>query len=378
MPSSLTVGYDATAAVRQTAGIGRYARELLRALSLLPSQDRYRVTYASVGASIELPQLGPRFRTYLIPASDRVLHAIWNRARIPLPIEMRTGSLDVFHSPDFSLAASLAPSIVTVHDLAFEVVPQLGYPTLARYLHRAVPAGVRRARAVIVPSANTKQAVIRRFGTDPSKIHVIPEAASDVFKPEGVDQDHEVLGRLGVHPPFLLSVSTLEPRKNYQRLLEAFAALRARGRDVRQVIVGRPGWLYGPIFERWRELKLEGAALFLSSVGDEDLAALYRQAELTVYPSIYEGFGLPALEALASGSPLACSGNSSLPEVTGDAGVFFDPWDVEDMTETIDALLLDPNRRHELAARGPIQAQKFSWFRAATETNALYHHVAAR
>jgi glycosyltransferase involved in cell wall biosynthesis len=303
--------------MRQSAGIGRYARELLRALAALPGDDRYRVMYAARGSTVPLPDLGPRFDLFPIPFSDRVTNLMWQRLRLPVPIEMRTGRLDVFHSPDFSLAPSLGPSLVTVHDLAFEVVPHLSYPTLAIYLHIVVPRSIRRARAVVVPSSHTKDAIVRRLGTDPAKICVIPEGVSHNFGPLPGGRDEKVVHNRGLQRPYLLTVGTLEPRKNIERLLDAFAVLRERGKDLDLVIAGRPGWMYQGIFERSAQLGLGERVRFLQDVDDTELPALYRQSLLTVYPSIYEGFGLPALEALACGSPLAASGNSSIPEVAG-------------------------------------------------------------
>ena len=216
----------------------------------------------------------------------------------------------------------------TVHDLAFEVVPQLpGFPSLTAYLHTIVPRAVARATTVIVTSQNTKADVLERLEVNEGKIHVIPEAASSDFSPTPEPADRLARERMGVTGPFILTVGTLEPRKNLERLLEAFARITQRDRDLRLVIVGRRGWMYDSIFERYRSLGLEDSVLFLDRVGDGELQALYRQAEITVYPALYEGFGLPALEAMASGSPLACSGNSALGELVGDAAEVFDPWD---------------------------------------------------
>lgn len=376
MQSALTIGYDATPALRQTAGIGRYARELLIALARLDSQDSFRVIFDALGASVGLPPLNSRFQLYPIPASDRVMNLLWQRMRLPIPIEIRTGGLDVFHCPDFSLPPSRAASIVTIHDVAFEVVPQLSYPSLATYLHRIVPRAVARARAVIVPSNHTKEAVVRRFGADDDKVHVIPEGVCPQFRTDKGDNDEATIWRLGVRSPFLLSVGTLEPRKNYDRLLLAFAALR-KSHDIRLVVVGRRGWLHDSVFKTHADLGFEDSVLFLDKVGDSDLSALYRLAEVTVYASLYEGFGLPALEALASGSPLVCSGNTSLPEVVGDAALLFDPWDVADITRTIDVLLNDVSLRSRLRLAGAARASAFTWSRAAEATSKLYHDVAA-
>jgi glycosyltransferase involved in cell wall biosynthesis len=378
MAPPFTIGYDATAALNQRAGIGRYARELLLALAKLDGNDVYRLPHARSDDPVAIPCLGSRFTWQGLPVSDRVLNAFWQRLRLPVPIELRTGKLDVFHSPDFSLAPSRAPSIVTIHDLAFEVVPQLSFPSLRFYLHTFVPRSAKRASAVIVTSQNTKNDVVQILGTPVAKVHVIPEGVSPAFTPDPGERDKTVCERLGISRPFILCVSTLEPRKNLERLLEAFARLKPTGGDFQLVIVGRLGWLYNGIFDRYRHLGLEDSVLFVHGVDDLDLQALYRRAEVTVYPALYEGFGLPALEAMASGSPLVCSGNSALGELVGAAAEIFDPWDVEDMSETIGSLILDEVRRRDLRQLGPKRASEFTWERAASSTNRLYHDVASR
>ena len=372
----MIVGYDATAAVRQSAGIGRYARELLIALNALPVEEQYRLPFAAHGASVALPPLGPNFRPCGIPITDRVANAMWQRLRLPVPIELRTGRLDVFHSPDFSLAPSRAPAILTVHDLAFEIMPQVCYPTLAAYLHRVVPRCVRRAEAVIVPSNHVKSDIVKQFGTDPAKVHVIPEGSSGSFGSEPSDLDGQIVKRYRLRTPFLLTVGTLEPRKNLERLLDAFARLRDRGSEVHLMIAGKPGWLYQGIFERHQALGLGKTVRFLRNVDDAALASLYRRAAAVVYPSLYEGFGLPVLEALASGAPVVCSGNTSMPEVAGNAALYVDPWDVEDIAQTIEDLLSDEQLQSRLRQAGPPRAADFTWGRTAQRTHELYVQVA--
>ncbi|HZT96589.1 MAG TPA: glycosyltransferase family 1 protein [Chloroflexota bacterium] len=376
MAPGLRIGYDATAAVSQRAGIGRYSRELLAALIASEDANEYAVYYAGKRASVPLPNLGDRARMAPLPVSDRLANAVWQRLRLPVPIELRTGRLDLMYCPDFSLPPSLAPGIATVHDLAFEVVPQFTYPTLAAYLRLVTPRSVARSAAVVVTSHNTKRDVIRHYGADPDKIFVIPIGVSSTFAPTPQPDDGEVLRRFKIGSPFILTVGTLEPRKNLARLLEAYAALPADVAGTCMVVVGRRGWMYGEIFETWRRLKLNGRVMFLEQVEDADLAAMYRRAEITVYASIYEGFGLPPLEAMASGSPVACSGNSAIGEVVQSAAEIFDPWDVSDMRETIAALLQTASRREELRRAGPARAGEFTWERVARQMLELYRRVA--
>jgi glycosyltransferase involved in cell wall biosynthesis len=376
----LTVGFDATSAARQSAGIGRYTRELLRGLAGRHDVTRYRLFYCSRGELHgALPPLDSRFRVRRLPLSDRVTNALWQRLQLPFPVQAITGRFDVFHSPDFTLPpVAGAPSVVTVHDLAFLVVPECAYPTLRAYLEIVVPRSIRRATRVIAVSTSTANDLQERLGVPASKITVIPEAVSTSLlpaPPSGDDDDGERLLALGVERPYILSVSTLEPRKNYVRLLEAYAALRRSGLTQELVIAGRPGWLFEPIFDRLQELGLRQHVRFITP-GDEALGALYRRADAFVYPSLYEGFGIPPLEAMASGAPVACSNTASLPEIVGDAALTFDPHDVDAIAGALMRILTDDVLSAQLRAAGPKRAAVFDWRSAADATHRIYEEVA--
>lgn len=372
-----TIGYDATAAVRQLAGIGRYTRQLLGALTARDDDLRYRVVYCSGGETPgRLPSLDARFRLRSIPLSDRVMNAVWHRARLPLPIQLVTGPIDLFHSPDFTLPpVPRRPTILTIHDLAFLTVPDAAYPTLRAYLERVVPRSARRAAHVIAVSENTRRDAIDYLGLPPERITTILEGVSADFRPlVNRDAAQQLLGGLGIEPPYLLAVGTLEPRKNYLTLLDAYHLLRVRGLDHRLVIAGRPGWLYQPIFQRIRALQLQDHVLFVQPA-DDQLRALYGLADVFVYPSLYEGFALPPLEALACGTPAACSNRSSIPEVVADSALLFDPTDPEQIAAAVERLIADAGLRRRLSASGPARARQLTWERAAKQTVDLYRNV---
>jgi glycosyltransferase involved in cell wall biosynthesis len=177
---------------------------------------------------------------------------------------------------------------------------------------------------------------------------------------------------------FILSLGTIEPRKNLASLLEAYRVLRNQGSDLGLVIVGKKGWLYEGFFHRLRELGLENEVLFTGFVPDEDLPAICSAAELFVFPSLYEGFGLPVLEAMACGAPVITSNVSSLPEVAGNAALLVDPASVRELTEAMAAVLQDEELRTSLQSKGPKQAARFSWEKAARETLAVYQSVLKR
>jgi glycosyltransferase involved in cell wall biosynthesis len=373
----LTVGFDATPAAAQAAGIGRYARQLLSALSQRDDDFAYRAYYCGGGLLRgSLPNLDSRFRVRKLPLSDRVMNTVWHRARLPLPVELITGSFDVFHSPDFSLPPTLGkPTVLTIHDLAFLTTPDCAYPTLRSYLEKVVPRSARRATRVIAVSDHTRHDVISYLEIEPEKVVTVLEGVSNHFRPIDLAAAKSDLGQFGVHRPFILSVGTLEPRKNYTRLLEAYSLLRQRGVDQDLVIVGGHGWLYEPILRRLDELQLQQWVI-LKQLPDTALPALYSACDAFVYPSLYEGFGMPPLEALACGAPVACSDTSSLPEVVGDAALTFDPLDEEQIAESIWQIVSDDLLRQKLKASGPPQAARFSWGEAAQRTVAVYEEAA--
>lgn len=375
----LTIGFDATAAARQAAGIGRYTRELLIGLNARDDSFSYRLFWCAAGRTNgRLPALDRRFRVRALPISDRLLNVVWHRWHLPVPAQIATGAFDLFHSPDFTLPPVLGkPTVLTVHDLAFLRTPDCAYPTLRAYLERVVPLSVRRASHVIAVSESTRNDLIDLLGVDPNRVTTVLEGVSPDFRPsDDRAADTRKVAALGVDDEYILSVGTLEPRKNYVRLLEAYALLRQRGVRHRLLIAGDLGWLYEPIFQRLEELRL-GEHVTVLRPDDSALIALYRSADVFVFPSLYEGFGIPPLEALACGAPVACSDAASLPEVAGDAAILFDPLDVPQIADSVWRILSDSRLQSDLRHRGPRQAASFTWDRAAEQTVQVYRQVAA-
>jgi len=335
----MRIGVDYTSAVRQGAGIGRLTRCIFQALAEIDHENEYRL-FAAMGRGqpSNFPTFQPsnlsNFRLKTIPLSDRELNVVWHRLRLPLPVELITGPVDVFHSPDFTLPPVWrARAVLTVHDLSFLRVPECFTGALRRYLERVVPRSVRRADHVIADSHSTKRDLVELLGTPAGKVTVIHSGVEPRFRPI---IDRAALGpvrqRYDLPERFIISVGTLQPRKNFATLVEAFARLKSEtgnwkpgARSLKLVIAGGRGWLYEEIFARVEALGLQGDVLFPGFVADEDLPALYNLAEAFVLPSLYEGFGLPPLEAMACGTPVVTSNVSSLPEVVGDAGLMVEP-----------------------------------------------------
>jgi glycosyltransferase involved in cell wall biosynthesis len=361
----MKVGIDARAAAEEPGGRGRYVRELLRRLPRVAGRDQF-VLYAR--EPWQEAELDERFRWSRVPAPDPVWHVL---AAIRASREC-----DVFLSTNSYLTLWFlrVPGVAVVYDMvAFD--PEVRPRLRSRLIERATIApALRRAAALAAISESTRRDLLARFPAAAGKAVTVPLAADEEFRPEG-EGDEAVLGRHDLEPGYLLAIGTLEPRKNLTRLIQAFASVPADARaGVRLVIVGATGWETDETFAAiagHREL-----VRTLGYVPDAELPALYRGAKLFCYPSLYEGFGLPVLEAMSCGTPVITSGVSSLPEVGGDAAEYVDPRDPADIARALEELLADGERREELARRGLVAAARFSWERTTRETLALLESAA--
>lgn len=376
----MRIGVDLAAALNQRAGIGRYARGVLGALSEQSAQDWFlgvapRPNATAYGGPLPCFAHGRRVE---LPISERRLWIAWQRLRLPLPPDLLAPRLDVFYNPDFLLPRlAYAPGVCTIHDLGFITVPECSFPNLREHLLRAVPWALERASRVIAVSEHTRRDLVTLLGVPAERIAVAGNAADSIFRPV---RDAAWLAaerrRLDLPERFLLSVGTLEPRKNHVRLLEALALLRGRGVTLPLVLAGREGWLFEPIYEAVARLGLRESVRFLSGPSDHDLLALYNLCRVMVFPSLYEGFGVPPLEALACGAVVVCSDVASLPEVVGDAALTVDPYDVAALATAIERALGDEGPRRELAARGPERARRYTWPAAAQSVRVALREAA--
>jgi len=373
----MRIGIDYTSAARQSAGIGRFTRELIRAALALDEDNDYRLLVAGRQpvAEAHLPRASRRYRLVQTPISERNLVRLWHRLQIPLPVEVFLGRVDIFHSPDFVLPpVARAVKVLTIHDLSFLRVPECADPRLRWYLGQVVPRSVRRADFLLADSESTRRDLVELLGVPPDRVQVIYGGVDAMFAPV---EDAEALRRAREKyargRPFILAVGTLEPRKNYPTLIRAFARARQAARLPHAlVIVGRKGWVYEPIFAAVDDLGLHDEVIFPGFVPDEELPALYNAADVLVTPSFYEGFGLPALEAMACGTPVIVSDVSSLPEVVGEAGVRIDPRDEAGLAEAIVRVVGDSALRAGLREAGLRRAREFTWDRAARELLGVY------
>jgi glycosyltransferase involved in cell wall biosynthesis len=368
----MRIGIDYTAAVRQQAGIGRYARSLIRALSRLDHDNRYLLLSAGRDSGAE--PWPANFTTRALPLTDRHLSILWQKLRVPLPVEWLTGRIDLFHSPDFVLPPiRRARSVLTIHDLSFMRLPECSSPPLLAYLMDAVPHSVARADLILADSQSTREDLIELMSVDPARIRVIYPAVDAAFRPSDDAEVASVRQHHRIDGPYILSLGTLQPRKNYVRLIQAFDLLRRmHGVPHRLVIGGGPGWLYEPIYETIETLGLQDAVRMLGYVDEIDLAALYTGADVFAFPSLYEGFGFPVLEAMACGTPVVTSNTSSLPEAAGEAALLVSPSDTEALCEALYEAITDTGTRVRLTRLGFEQCRRFSWDDSARQLLAGY------
>lgn len=369
------IGIDVTPAVTQGGGIGRYTRELVRALVKTPGKiDRDYVLFsAKQPEDLPVPDPVPSGQnvTYLqAPLSPKWLYRLWYRLNVPAPVQLITGQLDLFYSPDFVLppVSGEIPTLLTVHDLSFVHFPDAFPPALVRYLNRVVPSSIYRASHILADSKTTKDDLVSIWSVPPQKITVLYSGVSQAFRPvTGKERIKKVRKKYSLGDwPFVISVGTLQPRKNYELLIRAFKPVAEKS-PLRLLIAGGKGWLFEQMLAEVEAQGLGNRVIFLGFVDDSDLPALYSEATLFLFASLYEGFGLPLLEAMACGVPVITSNASSLPEVAGDAAVQLPPDNQTLWTSTMLDLLEDASLRTELVAAGFRQARQFTWSKSARQ-----------
>jgi glycosyltransferase involved in cell wall biosynthesis len=369
-PSARVVALDARL-IGYAAGIARYAVGLGTALARLEDGPSYVILRGRRGGDVVLDGAAVRSRRCLTPPHHRL-----ERWTLPLEILSRRPTPGLLHSVDH-VAPAWGPwrSVVTVHDLAFLLSPETHTPASRAY-YAAAGESLRRAHRVIAVSQRTAADATRLLGLDPARLRVVHEAVGAGFRPRPAEALAAVAARHQVDParPYLLVVGTLEPRKNVPLALETLALLRRR-LDVQLLIVGARGDSDGDVFQAAARTGVGDAARFLGRVPDEELAVLYSHAGVFLFPSLYEGFGLPPLEAMACGAPVVSSDAGPMPEVLGDAAVLLPPHDPERWAAAVERVLGDGRLAASLRQRGFARAALFSWEQAARATRAVYREA---
>jgi glycosyltransferase involved in cell wall biosynthesis len=356
-------------------GIGTYVRNLLRHLSRIDRQTEY-VVLCGAGDRGAVEELGENFRAVLESAPA---YSIREQFRIPL--DLRRERVNLFHAPHYVLPP-LTPcrSVVTIHDCIHLQFPEylphrLGYA----YARTALWLAAHRSSRVLTVSEASKRDILRYFSVPESKIHVIYNAIDERFnEAPPADEVERVRERYQLNDPFVLYAGNIKPHKNLERLIEAFYLLRRQELEhVKLLIIGDEISKYATLRRAVHRYKLHKHVRFFGFVPDKTLAVLYRLAAVFAFPSLYEGFGLPPLEAMASGTPVVTSNVSSLPEVVGDAALLIDPNDAAAIADAMRRVLTDPALRDDLRARGFVRVRDFSWERSVRRVREIYDEVLA-
>ncbi|MDE3088147.1 MAG: glycosyltransferase family 4 protein [Chloroflexota bacterium] len=375
----MRITIDLSPFVHRHAGLGRYARELLNALTTVDHANEYNAFAYAPPRDQPPDALLDRAPLSAVPLSAKPWRMSVLLAQVTgIGMDRWLPRGDVFHATDHLLpCVKNAKTVFTLHDLIFQFFPAYHLPLNRWFLTHAMPRFLRRADAIIAVSECTKRDAVRVYNLPPEKITVIHEGVNPALRPvTDVALLAQTRARWARNAPFILFVSTIEPRKNISALIDTLRVLRARGYPHRLLVVGRKGWLYQSVLDHVTQTGMENEIDFLENVSDADLPALYSACDAFVFPSLYEGFGLTPLEAMACGAPVVCSNAASLPEVVGDAALLVNPRDVGEIAAAVERVLTDAALRAELGAKSIARAAQFTWERAARATLEVYRTVA--
>jgi glycosyltransferase involved in cell wall biosynthesis len=370
----LRIAIDAHSVGAQLGGNESYALNLIEALAQIDSVNEYTLYVTTAAAHERFHQRWPNFRVHrTLPHTPLI--------RIPLTLstELRKHPVDVLHVQFTSPPFCPCPVVVSIHDLSFEHLPQTFNRRSRTQLRLTVRHSARRATRILTLSEHTRRDVIDTYRIAADKVTAIPLAAPGHFGPITYDKElQRVRHTYGIEGDYVLTVGSIQPRKNLVRLIKAYADLRgahSSNRCPKLVIVGKCAWLYDETLRALEETGVRDSVVLTGYVPESDLPALYSGALCFVYPSYFEGFGLPPLEAMKCGAPVIVGNATSLPEVVGDAALKVDPFDVSAITAAMDQLINNSQLRQELSVKGQARAKMFDWNDTARRTLAVYEQV---
>jgi len=370
----LRIAIDAHSVGAKLAGNESYATNLIEALARVDSVNEYTLYVTTAEARARFSQRWPNFRI-----QTTLPHTPLIRIPLTLATELRKRPVDVLHVQFTAPPFSPCPVVVSVHDLSFEHLPQTFNRRSRTQLRLTVRHSVRRAARILTLSEHTRRDMIETYGTSPERITAIPIAAPSYF---GRVREERELQRVrhiyGIEGDYILCVSSIQPRKNLPRLVRAYESLRNKrgpGKLPKLVLVGKCAWLYDETLRSIEEGRMKDSVILTGYVPQSDLPALYSGSICFVYPSYFEGFGLPPLEAMKCGAPVIAGNRTSLPEVVGDAGILVDPYDVNAIAAAIERLIDDPDYRQQLRVKGLARSSVFDWNETARRTLDVYEQV---
>jgi glycosyltransferase involved in cell wall biosynthesis len=362
----MIAGIDGSSLTQGLSGVGYYTARLLSGLAERLGRSDLRELVVLAHRPVPVPLAsGLRVSGRHLP-----VRAAW--MELCVPRALREAGADVAHFTNYTAPLRLElPYLVTVHDMSLALLPWCYTWKMRLIVPRVLPRVARRARLVLTPSAATRDDVVRLLGIDPGRVRVIPHAAPRGFDPPDPSAESR-------EPPYFLFVGNLEPRKNLARALRAFGRIAPLLPDHRFVIAGAPGWKYQDVLREASRPELEGRVELRGYVPEEELPALYRGATAFVYPSLYEGFGMPVIEAMACGTPVLTSNVAALPELAEGAALLVDPLDEAALAEAMHALATDRALRQRLREAGPVRAARYSWERTCDLTLEAYREAAGK
>ncbi len=369
------IGIDAHAIGAQQGGNETYIRNLITALADLDHENQYTLYFSAAQVTDAWRNRYANFGVRLLPPPTPLV-----RVPLALALELRRRPVDVLHVQYTAPPFCPAPVVTTIHDLAFEHLPETFTRRGKTQLRLTVRRTARHAAHILTVSEFSRQDIIKTYRLPPDKITVTHNGCEAQFTPQPAsDREAETIKqKFGITRDYLLAVGSLQPRKNLIRLLRAYSMLRTQqpSSQLQLVIVGRQLWLYREVLREIKQQNFAADVIVTGYASDEDLPALYRSAVALVYPSLFEGFGLPPLEAMACGTPVITSNSSSLPEVVGNAALLVNPYKEADLAQAIWKLTNDPMLRAQLRQAGIQQAKQFTWHAAAEKTLAIYRAIA--
>jgi glycosyltransferase involved in cell wall biosynthesis len=373
----LHIAIDAHSVGAELGGNESYATNLIEALAQIDHTNRYTLFVTKAAAIERFADRWPNFKVQrTLPHTPLV--------RIPLTLsrELRRNPVDLLHVQYTAPPFAPCPIVTTIHDLAFEHLPETFNRRSWMQMRLTVRLTARRAAHIITVSDYSRADIIRTYKIPPERITVTPEAAAESFFPVRNETElKRIRETYGIQENYILSLSSIQPRKNLVRLIEAYSCLRGVRPEVKLpqlVLVGKRGWLEHETFRAAERSALGNEILFTGYVPESDLAALYSGADCFVYPSYFEGFGLPVVEAMQCGVPVIAGNRTSLPEVLGNAGVLFDPFDTQALVKSLTQVLGDPEYRAELSSKGLERARNFKWQKTAQMTLGVYERAVKR
>ena len=359
--------FDGTCISSLNSGVGNYAMSLLQSLQSYQAEAEFHVL------------VRPGIQTRGSHLNAKVIGRNENRLRKLAPWDFcgLGRQFSLLHEPNYVPQRFAGPVVVTIHDLTTFMFPRF-HPVLRVCWARSFRRRMLAADHILTVSQHSKQDIVDYFHVPEEKITVTYLGCPSIDNSEDAPEQADlVLSRFSIRAPFILNVGTLEPRKNINRLLEAFALFgkSSAGREFKLVLAGGAGWALNDLQQRIASCGVTEKVVVTGYVSKSDLSILYRRALAFVYPSLYEGFGLPPLEAMAHGTPVIVSNTSSLPEVVGDAGIMVDPWSTESIAAALNLVSQSDRLRQEMRLKGLSRAAQFSWDRCAAQTMAVYRNL---